>query len=101
MHKKILLLFLSFLLLLTGCSENTASTKATDTEQQQKQPELPHTTQENTSSHTDKTTPAAIHTPATENIENEGTDEPTEDPGETLNDILNELHELEELMNGA
>ncbi len=96
MYKKIFLFFLSVLLLLTGCTAGRIPSEKTSTEQNQEQPDPSDTTQETIVSDTEKTTSAAITVP-----DGEENEEATENPEETLNDILNRLHELEELMNGT
>lgn len=104
MYKKLLLSFLSVLLLMTGCTESTvpAEKPATDKNDISAADKSPHSkdqVQQLVTPDIQQTTSSAIDSPSLDVPEAE--EQPTKNPEETLNDILHQLHELEELMDGT
>lgn len=95
MHKKNILLFLVLLLVLTGCTDGTslpAESKNTPSHQ--------NNTHSNTEQeHPKETTESAIH--GNPNTITPSDNSATENPEKTLNEILDELRELDELINGV
>lgn len=102
MPKKTILLFLSLLLILSSCKRDIPiDSQKTDTDPNSNIPQktVP-STQESiaTTQESITTTPKSIDIPQTSDPEE--ITEPTKNPEQMLNDILKELDELEQLMDG-
>lgn len=95
MPKRTVLLFLS-LLVLTGCTGRKVPAVSPDTETHtQPNQDTPASRQDDTISSN-----GSINVSQEPQGDSEENTETTENPEQTLNKILNELHELDELMDG-
>jgi hypothetical protein len=106
LHKKTFLLFLSVLFLLTGCNKtDSAEHTNADNDRKLSSDVSAETTKSSiTTSPENADTPEGGSTPGnsdtTKGGSTPGSTGATENPEETLNNILNELQELDELING-